>query len=1016
MANQTNTNNTVSTNNTTTNTMNNTNTIAMNTTKLNAIKTFASKGIEADFNTGTLNGRTIRQFAIIRTTKVEEGKTVIAGETLVNRNQLIVLLSKKLAGKTAKAAQGLIFKSLEQALFVEKVGYGNPASLTELATRDHVANAFRAYVLHDNGDAISAVKLDGNTVARLVAQTKLAVCPDKQVSKAVLVGPGANAAGVYRINGKLVGINPLKDFNKGPNRASLNFAPKANSDERITGNIEFETDELNFTAEGIQRRVAFFPGLVVLAQGMIAVNESASFDYYASFHKVVSISVDSVGAEINEISEVSILSNGTEITVNGVVVYTHNSYTVIDVHSIRPELSEDGKVWNIVIDGDLIALSKFNVKARGFGIKGMTHRNGVTIAEDNDWDMLLSSECVKTAETLRTMYTQAHGAHMVDVDGVLRDVNGNEVTSRDIRRWYSTTGKFYTVHTPIHFTNIDEVKKAGGDVTFSAPDADGIVIATQKVFGIIADTLFDIELSSADEIAGWTAMDATATTVQSLISSRYEEALQRVAVKQARKVAIVRHNGNYKNFDNAAKELPLAGAAVRFAALRAEHGNVKAALSAIVSAGIDSFKVACPVLGGFLTVPAKAFLAFGQFDAVGNPAVSLSDANPVQLVADFLALAATTTDDKALRDALVATGVVSEVSKFVQLQLNKITADVMTTNKSFYAKAIADWRVPAFVSCGHGNMVPVVYVAPESPVFMEGRNQMANNEFVVLTRCPMPAAVVAQVRVAPFAMDANVVCVNPLIMDVNHGDCDGDAVSITAPGRLGVAITGAEAMAFNKSVVSIGGYRESLAKAGELSTTVNAMAEVAELPTNNSRRKKFNNKFTNIMSEVEVDVWAVKMGLIHEVYANHVSSAYDIAFNALQQFSVRKACGESVNNLLVEAMEAYTIYEDKALCGYSKETYDFMVNYLEGVNTSRFSTAVTESIITFKSDFKDGEVTTTPVATAALATRIAAKRFKSGYEKKAVARVAYLAKAAAKIPASAAVIKAIAEAAVKALV
>lgn len=996
--------------NNTTTTMN---TTAMTETQAKSAISLSAKGIEVDFAAGTLNNRTVRNFAIIRTTKLEEGKVVIDTETLINRNQLINLVAAAMTGKTATQAQAFLFNTLEQAIFTSTTGYGTPEALTDDAVRDAVADANRAYVLQDSDYGLTPVLLDGATITRLLAQTTLAVCPDKQMKKAVLIGEGANAAGVYRSNGQLTSINPIEDFTKGINRANAGFSPKANSDERIVSNVEFEAESGNFRAEGIQRKAAFFPGLAVLAQGMVGLNEGVSFDFYADKSMILPVAVATIGSKINTIEFPSILSNGNTITVNDVVIYTHTEFTTVQVNSVVPTLDEEAAVWTFKVSMTMLGLAKTNVKVRDFGCKGMTHNSGQVVVEDNSWELLFTSESMKTAEGLRTMYTQANGAHTVGVDGVLRNADGVEVTTSDIKRWYSNAGQFYTVQTPVHASNVASLEKAtAGKVSFSAPNAEGICIAEQRVFGIITNYVFNIELASADEIAGFTKLDATARTIQSTLSARYAARLNRMVEKQSRKVAAIFHNGEIYNFDTDAPVLPTKAVATRILALIAEHGNVKAAFSAVANSGVDTFKIAFKANNNswVCVFPIKAFLAFGQFDAVGNPALSATETNPIALAINFLTVAATG-DLDALVAIIRSEGAPSAISKFIEVQQNKATANAMSVHSAFYAKAIADWRIPAFVGVGQTGMLPSVNVAPESPAF----STMTENEIVVLTRTPMPASVACLVRVAPFAMDANVIAVNPLIMDVNHGDCDGDAVSIASPRLAGAAVSVAEAMAFNKSVVSIGGYIQSLEVSGELSTTLEAIKEVAEMTA--KTRTKFTAKYFELNHCVDETVWASTMAKVQEVYSKHVASAYDIAFNTLQQYAARSAAGEvtfSPAAMLDEAMTAWTRYEDEALCGYSAKTFEGMVDYLEGNNLPTFTSIVVEGLAAAKADFfAEGEevvITADKFAATAFAARIIAKRYSSTEAKTARRRSVYLQAAKSSIPFSSIAIAAIANA------
>lgn len=492
----------------------NTEVTTMTPAQIKSVQTFASKGIKANFSTGTLNDRVVRNYAIIRIAK--DGK--IKSETLINRNQLMNLVAKSLSGKTASQANGLVFKSLEQALFVESKGYGNPEAQTDLPLDVDVANANRAYVLEDKFGTLVPVGLDGKTIARLVAQTDLAICPDKQVKKSVLIGDGAIAAGVYRDGKTLRSINPIDDFTKGINRANAGFAGKADSDRRVVQNLEYEAEGGNFTKEGVAVKAIFVPGLAVLAQGMISLNEGVSFDYSTPVNFTRKFEVETIGVELVSMDVPSVLVKGSEVVVNEVVIYSHSDNTELVNVAVAPSYDADEEVWSFEFTATTQATAKTNFKSRDFGNKGMTHNNGVTVAERNDWEMLFTSESIKTAEALRTMFCQANPGHRVSITGDLLDANGNVVSDKDINNWYANNGQQFTVSTPVCSSNVADLKAAtAGKVQFVVKN--GVTYAVQSVFGICADYLINVEVSTADEIAGINTSEANATAIHKLVNS-----------------------------------------------------------------------------------------------------------------------------------------------------------------------------------------------------------------------------------------------------------------------------------------------------------------------------------------------------------------------------------------------------------------------------------------------------------------------------------------------------------------
>ena len=420
---------------------------------------------------------------------------------------------------------------------------------------------------------------------------------------------------------------------------------------------------------------------------------------------------------------------------------------------------------------------------------------------------------------------------------------------------------------------------------------------------------------------------------------------------------IINHNGSEIGvFDNTAPVFHGAAAvkfAQRFLDLVAECGSQKAAFGKMFgSSKQSSFVVSFDANNNKwqVVIPVEAILNFGKFDVKGNACLnSAAGGSNVVRQIRLLMKKLATSDFNAAREYVLASGIRANVSNFVRDILNSTTAKAQRGLDGFYAKAIADWRIPQMVGVGKG-MLPVIYVAEDSFIFDTG---ITENEIVILNRTPVPFSIACVIKVAPFRMDTNVVAVNPLIMDVTRGDNDGDAVNIVAPRLAGAPVAVGSAMEFNNSVVSLGGYRRGLAAKGKLSTT---LAEVAKVATYSAKTSdKFNKKYFTYNNEVDATVWASTLVKVNEVYSQHVAAAYEIAFNALQQFTLRTAEGDTEfdrDSMLADVVRAFERYEDEALCGYSEETYDGMVAYLnetsvesEFINNARNNLTGQESLV-----------------------------------------------------------------------
>lgn len=468
------------------------------------------------------------------------------------------------------------------------------------------------------------------------------------------------------------------------------------------------------------------------------------------------------------------------------------------------------------------------------------------------------------------------------------------------------------------------------------------------------------------------------------------------------------HNGQYRsNFDSTA--LVFSGETIFSFAKRAMQilAETKSAkgMFAKMAAKHQSYALSFEFNNNNWTInlPVAALVAHGQYDVKGNADLNTSDDNVVQLLVDALRVASKG-DFKALKEYQVKSGVQSKVSAWVEDQINSTAAAAQRGGTGFYSKAIADWRVPAFVSVGNGRL-PVVYVSAESPVFHVGNKTFTENELVLLSRSPVPFSVAAVVKVAPFHMDANVVCVNPLIMDVNHGDNDGDAVSLTSLRVNGQAVSVVQAMTFNNGEFSIGGFRRANAEAGLLSTTLEEVKAVASLRTNKKQQRKFVDKFFNIHNSVNVDEFASNVAKVQSVYSKFVGKTYDIAFNLHMEMTHRIAAGDcefSIEEMMAAVAQAWTVYEDEALCGYSEKTFAHVSAWCEGVSeeSSAFLIQARRSALDSNTDWNQTQEITgyNQFALAARASRILTKKFKSSERHLILVRRDALAAIAADLP------------------
>jgi hypothetical protein len=936
---------------------------------------------------------------------------------------IMALALKELNGKTAVEAEQYISRILKGSIIKESNDnvYGRYAISKNIFGED-VSMRTRPQIVEDNkvyplgiecgSLKLSKGKISPNSYRELASNLDVPVASDKQSSKYWVIGAGAEALGLFLVDGKLVSYNPLDDANKGNNRiGAANFkyaqdpvvAMAENPTEQREESYTFSnlvtvlsTGERTAT-HGVARHTIIAPALGIAAQGMAITNNlTEEFVVVKTITQSVSLTtlgmtgfdamnydkVCKLGKEIKQqlISENSattkVLKPNDKITWNGKTIYVHHKQTVVTIIfneaniSITPGqrgIGDAPTTMEFKFHGYSL-MEKSNAKYRGAGVKATAlalTTDDITVTEGgnefSDWEILLSSEAYKTVEKVMELYANHHADNAIEIlNGVLHKDGINAV--EDFNEWLVSSLRTFTIEQKIHNSEratLEAAVKAsqslsmptlanvnlGSHIVFVAID-DEYSWAIQEVKAIVGVGHYCIEVSTADENYGNMKSSQSMQYVQGTFPGMAEGFAKNVARKANYIPALIKDAKGQLSLRSVAKEFNLDNKEELDTLLgnfesASKAGNAKQNLCELINLVGKSFRVSFLHNNNVWVadVPLEAIVQFSRFDEEGNPSCDLSsnpdaEENSISKAQDVLDLISNIRKCFANKDHIVDK--VKQYQAFTMqwvkdLSTNKVISNLTKANSTSYMKVVGDFTVGTFkyiystvtrngkpqgVNADKTVELPIVYFHSNSPIWKE----INENDLLIMTRVPYPTAVTIVARKSD-KYDTTVAAVAPSVMyRATRGDFDGDSVQFTAIKKVsGQVPSYAQAQAFNDSVWSLGGYKQ----------TINKDTDIVTDALRGVYKSKTAKKFSVTVYETTVKEWSRNQSLINEVYINHVPTTYGYATDALIKLFIGGFNKDEAKAL--EVIQAYISYEEDCLGGYNFDSYGKVKQHIVNV-------------------------------------------------------------------------------------
>lgn len=409
-------------------------------------------------------------------------------EEYVDSRVIMTLLMEQLKGcKAAWQTEGVL-SLIKDRLFVETKGYGHVNVTTDLFGNKvnintpeyhwevNKVNVFGINAALQAGDAATLSfckgKVTKNTFSIInnSVNGNVPVISDKQATKYFVVGAGAEAMGVYKVDDELISFNPLGNTNKGANRIAAGNSKGAQfADASFSSLVNVLGNGEKTATHGKVMQTVVALGLACVAEGEMITNAQG---FAFSINKNIRVEVSTstlgikVGATYREVQEAlvdirsgliesgqvnRVLAPGEAIEVAGTVIYRNHKEVYItlngdvDIRVGRCGFGGKPSTVRFVISGVAHMAGKKNIKARGESVKATSvaatretfQINNLDNSPNNEWEVLLHSESFKTVHKLIAMFANELALEDKAVEyskGVL-SVDGEAVSQYDFNAW-----------------------------------------------------------------------------------------------------------------------------------------------------------------------------------------------------------------------------------------------------------------------------------------------------------------------------------------------------------------------------------------------------------------------------------------------------------------------------------------------------------------------------------------------------------------------------------------------------
>ena len=768
----------------------------------------------------------------------------------------------RLAGRASKVVYGvreyhseLDLMSREQIIEAHKI-----STIPCIAVAEHASVWFKK----SNKEG----KLDGSELATCYNFfAKLSepqpVIIDKQAKKWLCYGNGARASFVDIVDGiHLVTASPTDKSAKLLNRMASHSYKQAYNQSVSYGNTigEYVKSNLQLAlgngktcfVEGIETPVFFSFGDFAVNAGTIETNEKHEVKFHYSVAKTLSSEVSlkdlrydfvqneqgealtnseleaklvkEIAAELQSMGNV--VKGGDEVRVAGCAVI-HNTrhfdiHTGDDIKVSFAGRTTNGvaSIINISVKGYARMENKRSPKLRGNLKKGTAFPTNTSISRNGksvDWTVLLSGETVKGQSGMAELianhddYVESNvvwNKGKLLVDGEAIDV---QATLDNLCETYTITRSFAKdVWQHPTFAPVLEKARKLNTVEFCEGD---ILTITEKVKGFFSWTNFSVEVSTADENAGYSSLGSNEQHIVSWFNQTISDNLVKASQRNLEK----------------AKHLNVSDTDVEVEVIDISNREAVAELASFVGIGTkhDMNNLTtrypngvCVVGAGFNQyLPFGALLHFGNWDgifpgssSIGKPSFEndgieeLATHNICREVFDFINAinedwVIDFADTYQVRQLISSLNGIRGWLKDQQIRNSSrlLKVDSVGTKKKkkakkfhYHLKVVGNPTLGFDTSC----QLPVVELNCDTNPsgFRDGFK-------VLLSRCPLPLFTACVVRHNP-SLDSSVVAANPLIWTVsNAGDNDGDLAYLSNLFALNgnKEVSDEECLAFNNN-------------------------------------------------------------------------------------------------------------------------------------------------------------------------------------------------------------------------
>ena len=856
-------------------------------------------------------------------------------------------------------------------------------------------------------------KLDGSefkTCFNFFNKFNEPVIIDKQAKKWLAYGDGARASFVDYDGTSLVSANPTDKTAKFLNRISSHSFKQASnqratfkgmddvSGQYVRSNLQIalKNDKTCFV-EGIDLPAFVSFGDFALNAGTIETNvlkdvkfsydlaktlnnEVSLADFEASFlldedgerlaNSAIKLKVqEAVIAQLNEMG--SIIAPGEAIKVAGASVARNTKHFAIDTSKLTTNKSEvivslagttaNGKAStiNVAVKGSAHMLGKRSPKLRSNLKKGTAFPTGTVVKRDDvvqDWTTILSSETVKGSAGMAELIANHDKYNSVDVvwnkgelliDGVAVDVKSileGLCDSYQIVRRFNKEVLENPVFAPIveraRYINSLNIIEEGDDL-----------VITETVRGFFSYSNYCVEVSSADENAGYSALGTNeqhfVALFNSLISSNllnwsqanlakaqyltvdYNEAVEiniedREAIKALAEM-IKNASGSKHDMERLAKAFPtgvkISGCGfhqvIPFGALL-HFGNWSGIFPA--SSNIE--------VGSFTEEDEDKDISRNICQEVFDVIRFLADDSLV----GYDASASVIVFDQMVRDEITKlNGMQGWLTTLRSNRASKLVKVGETVGKKRRGKQF-NYHLKVVGDQGLGfdaeTKLPVVEVNPNNPGgFRDGSR-------VLLSRCPLPLFTACVVRHNE-ALDSAVVAVNPLVWSAsNAGDNDGDLAYLTNLFVLNgnKEVSADECLAYNQKYSGLATHWDVFAEAEGQARPLSPMLD--NLGKGEDTLVKFCEMGAVITSKL-----ANAIPLVAQHYAIGVGSFHQVA-TATTEAIGNKAFASGVapsKDEVIALHQSWMDYEEFGLGGWTENNAQVLQELKTNITSEMFN-------------------------------------------------------------------------------